>query len=80
MFPSLQLAFSKQHAAERRATLVGAVGIGLKAALRLRKLLILRTDKMAKSREFAEAGYTAGTRIPQHCRLPAHGSQNLLVR
>jgi hypothetical protein len=38
------------------------VGIGLKAALRLRKLLILRTGEMVKSRKFVEPRYTPGTR------------------
>jgi len=42
--------------------LVEAVGIGLKARLKLRKLLILRTGKMAKTAEIAEATYTPGTR------------------
>jgi hypothetical protein len=35
--------------------LEGAAGIELKAVLRLRKLMILRTAKMAKPSEFAEA-------------------------
>jgi hypothetical protein len=37
-------------------------GIGLKAALRLRKLLILRIGKVAKTPELADARYTPGTR------------------
>ena len=45
-----------------RKLLVGAVGIELKAMLSLRKLMILRTAKMAKPGEFAEARYTTGTR------------------
>jgi len=58
---------------------VVAVGIGLKAALSPRKLLILRIGKMAKSHEFAEARYTAGTRYvtalnTREARLgPVHG-------
>ena len=38
---------------EQMGWLVGAVGIELKVALKPRKLLILRTGKMATPREFA---------------------------
>jgi hypothetical protein len=42
--------------------LVGAVGIELLRALKTRKLLILRNDKMEKNCKNAEPRYTAGTR------------------
>ncbi len=42
--------------------LVGAVGIGLKATLKIRKLLILLNAKNAKNTGFAQARYTPGTR------------------
>jgi hypothetical protein len=42
--------------------LVGAVGIGLKAMLKTRKLLILLNEKNAKNSEFAQVRYTVGTR------------------
>src|SRR6266851_2833553 len=42
--------------------LVGAVGIGLKATLKTRKLLILLNEKNAKNIGFAQVRYTAGTR------------------
>jgi hypothetical protein len=42
-----------------------AVGIGLKALLRRRKLLIFRSVTIAKSRKIAEARYTLAT----HARL-----------
>lgn len=50
--------------------LVGAVGIGLKAILKIRKLLILLNEKNAKNTGFAQARYTAGTRTHpkgKHC-------------
>jgi len=43
--------------------LVGAVGIGLKAMLKIRKLLILLNAKNAKNTGFAQSRYTAGTRV-----------------
>ncbi len=42
--------------------LVGAVGIGLKATLKTRKLLILLNGKNAKNTGFAKVRYTPGTR------------------
>jgi len=42
--------------------LVGAVGIELKAALKIRKLFIPLDSKNAKNSEFAQLRYTAGTR------------------
>jgi len=42
--------------------LVGAVGIELKATLKLRKLLIPLNAKNAKNTGFAQSGYTTGTR------------------
>ncbi len=42
--------------------LVGAVGIGLKATLKTRKLLIPLNEKNAKNTRFAQARYTPGTR------------------
>ena len=42
--------------------LVGAVGIELKAMLKMRKLLILLNGKNARSTRFAQVRYTAGTR------------------
>jgi hypothetical protein len=39
------------------------VGIGLRATLKIRKLLVLLNEKKAKNREFAAVRYTAGTRI-----------------
>ncbi len=42
--------------------MVGAVGIELKAALKIRKLLILLNAKNAKNTGFAQVRYTAGTR------------------
>lgn len=50
--------------------LVGAVGIGLKATLKIRKLLILLNAKNAKNIGFAQPRYTPGTRtlleVPRH--------------
>ena len=43
--------------------LVGAVGIGLKAMLKTRKLLILLNEKNAKNTGFAQVRYAAGTRM-----------------
>jgi hypothetical protein len=43
--------------------MVRAVGIGLKGPLRRRKLLIIRSVKIAKSRKIAEARYTPGTQV-----------------
>jgi hypothetical protein len=48
--------------------LVGAVGIVLSAALKTRKLFILRNARNAKNAENAEVGYTAGTRTPDGFR------------
>jgi hypothetical protein len=42
--------------------LVGAVGIELKAALKTRKLLILRNGKSEKNRKTAKLRYMRGTR------------------
>ena len=42
--------------------LVGAVGIGLKPTLKIRKLLILLNAKNAKNTGFAQPRYTPGTR------------------
>jgi hypothetical protein len=42
--------------------LVEAVGIGLKATLRMRNLLILLNGENAKNTGFAQARYTRGTR------------------
>jgi hypothetical protein len=42
--------------------MVGAVGIGLKAALKMRKLLIPLNEKNAKNTPFAQVRYTPGTR------------------
>ncbi len=42
--------------------LVGVVGVGLKATLKTRKLLILLNEKNAKNTGFAQVRYTAGTR------------------
>jgi hypothetical protein len=42
--------------------LVGAVGIELKATLKLHTLLILQHAKPAQTCKIAKAGYTAGTR------------------
>jgi hypothetical protein len=39
------------------------VGIGLRATLKIRKLLVLLNEKKAKNREFAVVRCTAGTRI-----------------
>ena len=41
--------------------MVGAVGIGLKATLKARKLLILLNAKNANTTESAEVRYTPGT-------------------
>lgn len=41
---------------------VGAVGIELKATLKIRKLLILLNEKNAKNTEFTQLRYTPGTR------------------
>src|SRR5208282_6765780 len=41
----------------------GAVGIGLKATLKTRKLLILSNEKNAKNTGFAQLRYTPGTRL-----------------
>ena len=43
--------------------LVGAVGIELKARLKPRKILILRSAKTAQTPGFAKARYTPGTII-----------------
>jgi hypothetical protein len=45
--------------------LVGAVGIGLKAMLKTRNLLIPLDGKNAKNTGFAQSRYTAGTRSSQ---------------
>ena len=45
-----------------RVSMVGAVGIELKATLKTRKLLILLNEKNAKNGEYARVRYTAGTR------------------
>lgn len=42
--------------------LIGAVGIELKAMLKIRKLLIPLNEKNAKNTRFAEVRYTSGTR------------------
>jgi len=42
--------------------MVGAVGIGLKATLKARKLLILLNEKNAKNTGLAQPRYTRGTR------------------
>lgn len=42
--------------------MVGAVGIGLKATLKTRKLLILLSEKNDKNTEFTQVRYTRGTR------------------
>jgi hypothetical protein len=47
---------------EQMGWLVGAVGIELKAMLKMRKLLILLNEKNAKNTGFAQVRYTAGTR------------------
>ena len=49
--------------------LVGAVGIGLKAKLKTRKLLILLNEKNAKNTGFAQVRYTPGTRTVQEARI-----------
>ncbi len=41
---------------------IGAVGIGLKATLKIRKLLILLNERSAKNTGFAQVRYTRGTR------------------
>ncbi len=43
-------------------TLVGAVGIELKATLKIRKLLIPLNAKNTKNTKFAQLRYTPGTR------------------
>jgi hypothetical protein len=43
--------------------MVGAVGIGLSATLKARKLLISLNAKNAKNSGFAQVKYTAGTRL-----------------
>jgi hypothetical protein len=43
--------------------MVGAVGIGLRATLKIRKLLILLNAKNAKNTGFAQPRYTRGTRL-----------------
>lgn len=49
--------------------LVGAVGIGLKATLKIRKLFIPLDGKNAKNPIFAQPRYTPGTRrnLADHC-------------
>jgi hypothetical protein len=42
--------------------MVGAVGIELKVTLKTRKLLIPLNEKNGKNIEFAQLGYTRGTR------------------
>jgi hypothetical protein len=49
--------------------LVGAVGIGLKAVLKTRKLLILLNERNAKNTGFAQVRYTRGTRGLTRFRL-----------
>lgn len=46
--------------------LVGAVGIELKAVLKMRKLLIPLNAKNSKNSKFAQVRYTAGTRQTAH--------------
>jgi hypothetical protein len=46
-------------------TKVPGVGVGLKATLKIRKLLVLLNEKKAKNSEFALVRYTAGTRVPE---------------
>ena len=46
--------------------MVVAVGIGLKATLKIRKLLILLDAKNAKNTGFAQLRYTPGTRRKFH--------------
>ncbi len=41
------------------------MGIGLKATLKTRKLLILLNEKNAKNTGFAQLRYTRGTRKPE---------------
>jgi hypothetical protein len=43
--------------------LVGAVGIGLKATLKIRKLFIPLDGKNAKNTGFAQPRYTPGTQV-----------------
>ena len=50
--------------------LVGAVGIGLKARLKPRELLISHNAKTAKSPRFAKVGYTPGTRRLRNSQAP----------
>ena len=50
--------------------LVGAVGIGLKATLKARKLLIPLNAKYAKNSEFAQVRYTPGTRRDSNIHVP----------
>jgi hypothetical protein len=45
--------------------LVPGVGVEPKATLKIRKLLLLLSEKKAKNCELALARYTAGTRIPE---------------
>ncbi len=47
--------------------LAEAVGIELKATLKMRKLLILLNEKNAKNTEFTRVRYTAGTRDLAQC-------------
>lgn len=42
--------------------MVGAVGIELKATLKIRKLLVPLNEKNAKNTGFAQVRYTLGTR------------------
>ena len=49
----------------KKGWLVGAVGIELKATLKARKLLIPLNAKNAKNTQFAQLGYTTGTRAYQ---------------
>ncbi len=59
---------SKSHKALfMNEMLVGAVGIELKATLKIRKLLIPLDSKNAKTRIFAQPRYTRGTQWDQKC-------------
>jgi hypothetical protein len=57
--------------------MVGAVGIGLKAALQPRKLLIQLNASKAKKHQFAQPRYTAGTRT---LKDPIPGLMELIER
>jgi hypothetical protein len=51
-----------------KSGLVGAVGIELKATLKIRNLLILLNGKNAKNTGFAQPRYTPGTRTLRRSR------------